>query len=154
MMQVYSFCEKKQIPIVFHCRKAEGFVKNEKGYCDIDNFVEILNKFPKLTVVLAHMGGGKLEKTEQMAVKYKNLYFDTAILLSGSPELKTVKGWINDEDAVKFINKIGADRIIFGSDSPWGTPDDDIKRIKNLPISDEAKRLILGRNAVRVFKLR
>lgn len=154
LIPVYAYCETEGIPIVFHAGSAEGLVKIEKSYSNIDNYIPLLEQFPKLKIVLAHMGGlGAIDRAIKIGRKYPNLYFDTSIALSGNDRLKSIPGWLNDEKAVLFVKTVGADRILFGSDSPWGYPKEDIQRIRSLPITENEKQAVLGSNAVRIFRL-
>lgn len=154
LIPVYEYCQSVNVPVVFHAGASEGVIRNEYGYSDINNFIPIFEKFPRLTVILAHMGGlGNAKEAVAIAKKYPRVCFDTSIALSGSRELRHIRGWLDDIEAVAFIRTIGADRILFGSDSPLGFAEDDINRIRRLPLSTEEKRAILGRNAVRAFRL-
>ena len=51
------------------------------------------------------------------------------------------------------IRSIGVRRVLFGSDWPWFSPLSAIRQIEGLGFSEDEKRMILGRNAARVFGL-
>ena len=53
---------------------------------------------------------------------------------------------------VTVVKIFGADRILFGTDSPWTSPKVSIDFIKNLPLADVDKTKILGLNAQRLLK--
>ena len=56
---------------------------------------------------------------------------------------------ITDEELCDLIHQTGPKRSIFGLDTPYKDAKmikESIERIKNLPISEEAKRGILGEN--------
>ena len=48
---------------------------------------------------------------------------------------------------------LGAERVLFGTDSPWAEHKEQIARIENCPLSDEEKALILGGNAKKLLNL-
>lgn len=62
-------------------------------------------KYPNVKFILAHMGLGT-DNTEAIDLisKLKNLYGDTT--------------WVPIKSTIAFINKIGSERILFGSDMP------------------------------------
>ena len=53
----------------------------------------------------------------------------------------------------ELVQNAGADRVLFGSDTPLMDPRSQIGKIITAAISDEAKRLILGENARRLLGL-
>ena len=57
------------------------------------------------------------------------------------------------ENFLKMVKLHGADKILFASDSPWSNAKAEIDTIKSLPITDEEKQLILGKNAQRLLGL-
>ena len=54
---------------------------------------------------------------------------------------------------VDIIRTIGAKKVLFGSDYPWGSPKHDLHRIINLNLTYEEKSLILGGNAIEIFNI-
>ncbi|MBQ6132209.1 MAG: amidohydrolase family protein [Selenomonadaceae bacterium] len=54
---------------------------------------------------------------------------------------------------MEFVKIFGAEKILFGTDSPWTSPKTSIDFIKNLPLADNNKNKILGDNALRLLKV-
>lgn len=157
MWPVYKKCEELRLPIVFHSGKA--VISRPVEYAEPRLFAEVLENFPRLTVVLAHLGAGFCDQALELARQYPDVYFDTSIAITGeeNKEITQARGkcdlFLSDEEAMEMIEEIGADRILFGSDFPCMNPRFDIERIKRLPLSEESKRNILGENAMRVFEI-
>ncbi|MFH0914427.1 MAG: amidohydrolase family protein [Chloroflexota bacterium] len=149
MWPIYRKCEETGLPVIFHCGKM--MVEWLPEYAHPQLFYEVFRAFPRLRAVLAHLGGGYWEETVKLAEDFQTIYFDTAVALSGAPVRDFAR--LSDEQAVKMIRKIGVERVMFGSDFPWIDPGLDIARIKGLALTEEEKRLILGENARRLFKL-
>ena len=61
--------------------------------------------------------------------------------------------WLDDNLVVDVINEIGAERVLFGSDYPWGSPGHDLDRLLKMNLSHEQKSLILAENSKRIFKI-
>ena len=77
------------------------------------------------------------------------------IVITGHPSLikHNKPSWLDDAMVVEVINEIGADKVIFGSDYPWGSPGHDIQRIMEFDLSEEQKRMIFAGNAKSIFKI-
>jgi len=113
------------LPIVFEEELAftEAFIKRTKG----------------LSMIIPHLGmlGGNPLDFLKIFKRKENVYFDTAL---GSPDL-----------IMKFMNEIGKERILFGSDIPFGTMRRELEKILSLPISDDEKEWILSKNIKRLI---
>ena len=92
---------------------------------------------------MAHLFGLELFIAENF--KDENLYFDTSTIQL-----------ISDYRFKKAIDFVGADKVLFGTDTPYGAKDNiqrNINRIKSLEISRGDKDLILGLNMKRLLNL-
>ena len=147
----YQKAAEMGLPILFHSGEAEVAGYTQADYARPANFEPVMQSFPQLVIILAHLGKGFLEESVALARKYDNVYFDTSAILSGG-EIKS--GFASGGDAVKLIRTIGVSRVLFGSDWPWFDPLLAIRQIEGLDLSEEDKRMILGRNAAKVFGLR
>jgi predicted TIM-barrel fold metal-dependent hydrolase len=113
------------------------------------DFVPFANRYPSVRVLLAHLGNGAgdhqrpdLQVRAIQAAVHGNLWVDTSSARSILPGLV--------EWAVK---EIGAERLLFGSDTPLYHVAMQRTRIEAAEIPDDAKRIILRDNALRFFKL-
>ena len=137
------------LPILFHSGEAEMAGYAEADYARPKNFEPVLQGFPKLTIILAHLGKGFLGESVEVAEKYENVYFDTSAMISGH-EIKG--GLSSDGQAVELIRTLGVHRVLFGSDWPWFDPLLAMERIKRWDLTGEEKRKILGENAAEIFR--
>ncbi len=107
--------------------------------------------------VLAHMGGWKSWTEVVEFLAGANVFVDTAFSTGKIParagcEWAAEDSKLLDENGFMTLYKIfGANKILFGTDSPWSAPDESIAFIKNLPISDADKNKILGTNAEKLL---
>ena len=93
--------------LLVHCgRYLEGDIKSNTSYL---HALEVARKYPKIKVILAHMGGTDTtvcKKAIDHAAGLYNVYFDT----SG----------ITTPYIIEYaIEQISVNRILFGSDTPW-----------------------------------
>ena len=86
-------------------------------------------------------------------------YLDTAYCmrpitpLEGEPWTGGPLETMSQEQFLRFVQVFGAERLLFGTDSPWGDQKKSVEVIQNLPISQEEKDAILGKNAVKLLGL-
>ena len=102
------------------------------------------------------MADGNIGDVLKIADMYENVYFDTSIVITGYPPLLEVNepSWPDNEVVEYVIKKVGADRVVFGSDYPWGSPEHDLARFMEIKLSDSEKSKVLGENAVKIFKIK
>jgi predicted TIM-barrel fold metal-dependent hydrolase len=120
--------EKIDLPIVF-----------EEEFAFTETFVR---KTKNLKIIIPHLGmlGGNPLDFLQTFKEKENIYFDTAL---ASPDT-----------VVKFIEKIGHERILFGSDIPFGTMKWELEKVLSLPIGDDKKEWIFSKNLKRLIRLK
>jgi predicted TIM-barrel fold metal-dependent hydrolase len=123
-------------------------------YAEPKNFAKVLEAFPRLLLVLAHLGSAWWDERVELAQKYPNVFFDTSQGFSASDMLPIVpRRSLAEEDAVRVMRKIGVDRIMFGSDFCPIPTQPQLEQILRLSLTDEEKRLILSENAKRILGL-
>jgi predicted TIM-barrel fold metal-dependent hydrolase len=143
---LYAACQELGVPVVGH----SGPDREGAGFAEPRAFGEMLRAFPRLRVVLAHVGGATWQQALEIAELYPNAYFDCCEVIewTGAPNAPSVNelGWL--------IKNIGANRVMMGSDFPWYDLDHTVERVMELPLlSIEEKEGILGANAVRILNL-
>ncbi len=141
---VYRTAQQLQLPIISHTG-----TYTTSQYTQPKSFQEVLDYFPHLTLVMAHLGMGFFEESTMLAQTYPNLSFDCSGIISHAG----AEGGLSDTSLTALIKEIGVERVMFGSDFPWFDPAEAIKRILRLDLSEKEKGLILGENAIRIYKL-
>jgi uncharacterized protein len=120
--------ERIDLPIVFEEELAftEAFVRKTKN----------------LKIIIPHLGmlGGNPMDFLHAFKGRENVYFDTALASS--------------DTVMKFIEKIGYERILFGSDIPFGTMEWEVEKVLSLPIEDDKKEWIFYKNLKRLIGLK
>ncbi|HUE82339.1 MAG TPA: amidohydrolase family protein [Pyrinomonadaceae bacterium] len=152
----YEVCERKGIPVFFHTgldgpepqQLVSPKFKIELG--DPLLLQDVVIRFPKLKVVIMHMGWPYPDHAIYMLYAYPNVYLDTAVvnwILGPSVFNRMLK---------EAVETVGSDRILFGSDQMvWPqmiTPAvQAITRADYLTAGD--KRRILWENAASLLKV-
>jgi predicted TIM-barrel fold metal-dependent hydrolase len=100
-----------------------------------------LRRTKTLKVIIRHMGllGGNPMDFAQALKKHGVVYVDTASATSGT--------------IAKFADMIGRERIIFGSDIPFGGMRRELEKVVATPLNQDGRELILGRNITRLIGL-
>lgn len=98
-------------------------------------FVE---KFPDVKLIVPHLGllGGNPVSFLREFRNRENVYFDTSLASQG-----TIK---------RFLDELGDDRVIFGSDVPFGVMESEAEKIKNLDVDKKVKRRLFHRNIEKI----
>ncbi len=150
---LYRACCEKQFTILIHCGRVSNARLNE--YSDFECILPIIEKYSELPIILAHMADGNVQRCLEVSKRYRNVYLDTSIVITGYPEIMEVNepSWLDDDEVVSIIDEIGAEKVIFGSDFPWGSQLHDLKRVMNLKLTIEQKRHIFNINAKKLFHL-
>ena len=120
----------------------------------VKNAIRQVGEFP---LILAHMGGWKnWERVEQLAET--KVYLDTALSLGAitpiddhySPQELQM---LSTERFCAIVRAFGAERILFGTDSPWSGQKESLAAIRALPLTEQEKNMILSENAKNILKL-
>lgn len=146
MWPIYRACMELDIAIIAHSGSARG----TDQYGEPRAFAEVFRTFPRLKLVMAHMGNGSWRQTREIAEACSSAVFDCSEVMEwpGAPNAPT------DQEFAQLIKDIGPSRVLLGSDFPWWSPAHCVERLMGLPVlSREEKESILGANAVRILGL-
>jgi uncharacterized protein len=131
---------------------AEALVKIgvNASYVDIhhpNRFEEVVRSYPRLKLVLAHLGLGAEEDTVRLAGKYANVFTDTSLRLHevGQPGRWSLK------ETAEIFRRIGTDRVLFASNYPFVSQAEYVETMEKIPLTDDERRLIARENYDRVY---
>jgi predicted TIM-barrel fold metal-dependent hydrolase len=143
---VYELCQEAGLPVLFH----SGFL-GRSPWNDLARpraFADLLEAFPNLRVVLAHLGRGHFQEAVELAARFPRVVFDTCAVITAAP----VPWRLADDEAVALLRRLGIERVCFGSDYPWFDPAADAARLATLAgLSTAERAAILGENANRLL---
>jgi len=94
-------------------------------------------------VIAAHWGGLQCCEGVIQHLCGRDIYFDTAFSYGTMPKYF----------AQTILEKHGADRILFGTDTPWHTPNMEMKLLNSLRLTDSELSMITHENAEKLLKL-
>ncbi len=163
MWPAYQAASEMGVPIVFHCgpHPHPDDPKVTVEYSRPKHYEPVLERFPRLQVILAHMGVGPGPDWKPLIEPYYQEVL--ALARKGHPHLhldvsecvSDAMGGngLSDAHIVELIRTIGPDHVLFGSDFPVYDPAIVLDKILSYPFTEREKQLILGENCVRLFKL-
>ena len=107
MMEVYSYCEEKGIPILYHVNSGRF----------LQQFENILQNFPDLTIIAPHfiLTSSNLSRLSRLLDTYPNLYTDISF---GHPDFQVAgfKRISQNNEAFRAFMRKYRERIMFGTD--------------------------------------
>jgi len=125
--QFLQHCYSRQLPIL---------LEEELG-----NTLEFVKRIDQqTTVIIPHMGGlngGYRNLKRSRLFENLSVYVDTSLAMA--------------EEISDFVRSYGPDRIMFGSDYPFGNPVEEKKKIERL-FGGEEREKILGLNAYTLYE--
>lgn len=130
---IYEAAEGR-LPILFHVGD------NRYDFSSPKRLMNVMKKFPKLTVIGAHLAGWSEWDEGARIFAGSGAYADcSSSLYAMSPE-----------HAAELIRKIGTDRVMWGTDYPMWDASEELKMFERLPLTPEERENILYKNALRL----
>ncbi len=126
--------------------------------CSPEMVRSALRQVGDVKLVLAHMGGWRNWDRVVDALADTSVYLDTAFSLGAitpiddhyqPQELPLLSG----EGFCDLVHAFGAERVLFGTDSPWSSQAQSLADIQALPLTATEKAAILGGNAQKLLHL-
>ena len=138
--RIFKLAAERGMFVVTHA----GFdpVSPDKVHATPEMLLKIITRHPELKLICAHMGGfGQAEKVRKLLVGTP-VYLDTSLTsLRGSER----------EELIGIIKEHSKSRILFGTDTPWSCPDDEVRFVRESGLSAETQERIFYKNALELI---
>jgi uncharacterized protein len=95
----------------------------------------------RTTIIIPHLGGlngGFQALLESGIWDGETVYADSALASTGEME--------------KFLKRYGSEKLLFGSDFPFGIPSSELAKVKHLSLKDEDFANVVNRNVLRLTR--
>jgi uncharacterized protein len=132
---LYDAIQESGLPLLIHAGYDIAF--DEEDQAAPRRFVPVIANFPRLKMVMAHFGGWRLVGEFLETLVGKDVYIDTSF----------AAGYCTDAQVREMLARHDTQRIVFGSDAPWGGMRKQIGFVENLPTTDAVKERIFYGNA-------
>jgi predicted TIM-barrel fold metal-dependent hydrolase len=110
-------------------------------------WASVLREFSGLKLILAHLGKGYEEDIVSLTATFDSVHSDTSLRLSRLDQ----PGFPTREALVDLIRRIGTERVLFGTNSPFVSQERYRETLLSLPLTDEELELIGGANLDRIL---
>lgn len=111
-------------------------------HCQPDRLKNVLDYVSGKYIIAAHLGAFKNWDEVETHLVGTPVNFDTAY----------ISEFISPEQCKRIIKNHGADKILFGSDSPWQSPANEYRFLLNLGLSDAENDMIFYKNALKILR--
>lgn len=138
MMNIYDYALSKGLIILHHAGVDHGMPPPYKS--SPEQFANVVDTMKGGIIVAAHLGGHAQWQDVYDKLCGKNIYMDTSMGFD----------YYGQEMFKKIVEKHGADKILFGSDSPWSNAHSDLMGIRQC-LTAQQLELIQGKNAQRIL---
>ena len=143
-IRLIDYAANKGLGIIVHAGEDVGLP--DTIHCTPDMVLNLWKHIQPEKLILAHMGGWKMWDEVEEKLLGLPFYLDTAIVLNPIFPVK-----LENEQFVRMVRKHGADRILFGTDSPWYDQTKAVNDFNNTDLTQEEKDKIFGKNANDLF---
>lgn len=151
--QQFGFEEERLFPIWERCQELGLFLITHAGSDAMfgphfrttpESLAAFHRRFPGLKFVLAHLGGMEMWDDVERYLTGLDVYLDLAMANAE---------YISVEQLTRIIKAHGAERILFGTDSPWDDQKRQVDFIRSLDLTEAEFELIFHRNAAELLNL-
>ena len=154
-LRIFYRAAELDLIVVTHAGLDIGFPGVIK--CSPQMSANVIDEIGEFKFILAHMGGWKNWSEVLKILGGKKIFLDTSFS-TGKIIPRKDFSWRDDDlnlldenNFMDFIKIFGADKILFGTDSPWTSAIDSINFIKKIPATDDDRNKILGLNAEKLL---
>lgn len=138
--RVLNFAEELDLITVFHTGTDASFRDIERATPDM--IIDLVKTVKPKKLVLSHTGAlGYFEEVKKYMCGI-SAYFDTSFSLDE----------MSVDLFIDIVKSHGADKILFGTDSPWKSQKSYVEYFNNIKLDTEDKEKILYKNALKLLK--
>ena len=136
---IFEWCDERRIVIMSH----SSYTREDDTLTHPAKFIPLAKRFSNIKWVLAHSGNLPMGQFEAIkaAQECPNIYLETATSMADHGTIE------------RLVAGTGEDRVVYGSDTNLMDMRLMVGRIATANISDEAKRKVLGLNAIDLLGL-
>ena len=141
MLKIYDYALSKGLILLHHAGFDPAFPPPFRS--TPKRFAKIVKAMRGGIIVAAHLGGHAQWDDVEKYLAGTDIYLDTSMGFE----------YFTAEQFVKILNRHGADKILFASDSPWSNAKSEINKLKSMPLAENNIMSVLGGNAKRILKI-
>lgn len=144
--EVYALCQDAGKVVLIHAGRepsSPAYGVDTRALCAADQVDRVLRRYPRLKMVVPHLGADEFDEYAALLDRHENLWLDTTMAVSG----------FFPADAPSSLVERHASRLLYGSDFPnlpyaW---DRELRRLVERPFDRPTRAAVFSGNARRVF---
>lgn len=137
--KIVKKCEDLGLWVLFHCGEDYGY--KPPYHCTPEKLRRLLDKTGCKNIIAAHFGGFHMWDDVDKYLIGTDVFMDTSM----------TSGFLDKERCRDMILHHGADKVLFGSDSPWQGQNQAYSYLLSLNLSDEDTEKIKHINAEKIL---
>ena len=146
---IYEAAQALGIPVVIHC--GMSWEPKAKASWAQPLFLEdVACDFPKLNIVIAHMGWPWVLDSVMLALKYPNIHLDTAALYFDNP-WDFIAFMMSKQVPLTVFERSLRHQVVFGSNYPRVEIKNMVHAVKKLGLSEDCQHLIFQENGEKLI---
>ncbi|MBP0966742.1 MAG: amidohydrolase [Oscillospiraceae bacterium] len=138
-IRIIRKCEQLGLLVMFHAGADIGLPP--PLYATPERIAHVLTETAGSHLIAAHLGGWDMWDDVERYLAGTPILMDTAFIWK----------FLAPEQCLRIIRTHGADKILFGSDSPWEDPADTLRYLQSLGLTAEELAKITYQNALRIL---
>lgn len=140
-MRILDYATELGLISVVHSGVDIGYPNHVR--CTVERIRKVMDEVAPEKMLLAHYGAFGLWDEVEQFIAGENVYFDTAYTF----------GFIQEEQFRKILDKHGADKILFATDSPWSGQKESLDTLKQFVSGQQELADIMGNNAEKLLQI-
>lgn len=156
-LRILDRCAELGLAVLTHAGRDVGF-PDAADFVSPERIASAARQTDGVTLICAHMGGWRQWDAVERLLPETGVCIDTSFALGAmtpngdgyypTPESLAL---LDDAAFVRLVRLFGAERVLFGTDSPWGAQAESLRRFRALPLTQSEQNAILGGNAERIL---
>ncbi len=136
-IKIISTAKQLDLIVVTHAGIDDGF-NGMPIRCTPERALKVIKETGHKKLVLAHYGASKMWKEVESLICGQDVYLDTGFTFNN----------IDKDTFKRILNKHGADKILFATDSPWQDVKENLEKLQSFNLDKEVLEKILYKNAL------
>jgi len=141
VIRILEKAEKLGLYTMFHSGEDIGFTSTD--IAGVKRMKKLLDYVSGKYILSAHLGGFEMWDDVEKYLVGTEVFLDVSYACSH----------MDKEQLLRIIKKHGADKILYGSDSPWKSQAEPMNVLKTLELTSEEMDLITHKNALKILDI-
>jgi predicted TIM-barrel fold metal-dependent hydrolase len=148
---IYQQCTELGAPLLIHCGLSWA-PSGRASHAHPIMLEAVAQEFPDLQLIVAHCGWPWVAEAVMLALKYRNIHLDTAILYSGTPS-DAYRHVLAQQVGCEVLERSLREQVLFGSNYPRVDMRRSVRGIHELNLSPAFLNNLFSNNARRVLRI-